>query len=158
MAANVLNVTNAFSVTINGVTYVGKQGAIAGSASDAFAYTIDGAIHLASNPLATATVVTVYDDDDDKPVDFNYLFFWADVDMYIQIIGSGTNVIFKQMAFMPYVMAHPGTVAATKCGMLAAANTTIMTGGTEPTLTDIDSVVLGNYSGSTGNYFFAVID
>ena len=40
----------------------------------------------------------------------------------------------------------------------AAANSTLITGGTEPTMSDIDSIALGNYSGSTANYTLAVID
>lgn len=156
--ANTLSITNNFEVTINGTTYTGKQGAVGSNFDTSYDITVDGAIHISSNPLATATVVTAYDDDDDKPVDFNFIFFWSDVDMYIQLIGSGTNVIFKQRAFFPFTLGHSGTVAGSMGALLAAANTTIMSGGAEPSLTDIDSIVIGNYSGGTGNYFLAVID
>lgn len=134
-----------------GLTHSGKQGAAADAATEAFEVTVGGQIHKVVGSLATASVVTVYDDDNDTPADFDYLFFWADQDCYIQIIGSGSNVIFKIEAKVPYWISGFDTI-------LAAADTTAITGGTEPTLTDIDSVVIGNYSGNTMNYVLAVID
>lgn len=146
-----LEITNNFSLDSQGITKSGKQGAIADSPATPFEITVDGRVFQVTDTLATATVVTVYDDDNDTPADFDYLFFWADQDMYIQIVGSGTNAIFKVKAKTPFVLPGFDTI-------LAAADTTIITGGAEPTLTDIDSVVLGNYSGTTANYHFAVID
>lgn len=162
MAATLKIINNFVLTTQGGVSLTGKQGNAADAITDAFDFattaTITGTAHYVSGQLATATVVTVYDDDDDKPADFNYLYFWADQDMYIQIIGATGNAVFKIAAKCPFVLAHPGTAAALQCGIVAVANTTPITGGTEPTLTDIDSVVLGNYSGTTANYLFAVID
>ncbi len=163
MATVALKIVNSFALTTpSGLTVTGKQGSADDAITDEFdlatTMTITGTAHYVPGQLATATAVTVYDDDDDKPVDFNYLYFWADQDMYIQIIGSTGNAQFKIAAKCPFVLAHPGTVAATQCGIVAVANTTPITGGAEPTLTDIDSIVLGNYSGTTANYIFAVID
>ena len=53
-------------------------------------------------------------------------------------------------AYQPFVL--PGYDS-----MLAAADTSILT-SSEPTLTDIDSVVIGNYSGGDATYLFAVVD
>lgn len=146
-----LNIINNFELDSQGSVKTGKQGEIADAVTDQLPVTVTGTCHHVTGSLATATVVTVYDDDNDVPADFDYLYFWCDVDMYIQIVGSGSNVIFKVEAFQPFVLPGFDTI-------LAAADTTIITGGTEPTLTDIDSVVIGNYSGGTGNYLFAVID
>lgn len=146
-----LKIINNFELTSLGVSKYGKQGAAADGMTDEMEYTVTGTSHIITGSLATATVVTVYDDDDDTPADFDYLYFWADQDLYIQIIGSGTNVIFKIEATLPFVLPGFDTI-------LAAANTTIITGGTEPTMTDIDSIVLGNYSGNSASYLFAVID
>jgi hypothetical protein len=146
-----LSIISNFELDSQGRLKVGKQGAIADAITDAFDITVTGTCHYIEGSLATATVVTVYDDDNDFPADFDYAYFWADVDMYIQIVGSGSNAIFKVEAQVPFWISGFDTI-------LAAADTTIITGGTEPTLTDIDSIVIGNYSGGTGNYLFAVID
>src|SRR3990167_5528841 len=138
-----LSIINNLSLPTQGNTFTGKQGLAANGFSTALTITVTGTVHSVVGSLATATVVTVYDDDNDVPADWDYLYFWADVDMYIQIIGSTTNVIFKVLAKVPFTLTYDS--------MLAAADTTIITGGTEPTLTDIDSVVIGNYSGGTGN-------
>lgn len=146
-----LKIINNFEITTQGVTYTGKQGLAADSADEAFEVTVDGTVHHVTGSLATATVVTVYDDDNDVPIDWEYLFFWADQDCYIQLIGAATNVIFKIEAKEPFVL--PGFDS-----LLAAADTTAITGGSEPSVADIDSIVIGNYSGNTMNYVFAVID
>lgn len=146
-----LKIINNFEISSQGLDFTGKQGASTDDFDDAFEFSVSGTVHQVLGSLATATVVTVYDDDDDVPADWDYLYFWADGDCYIQIIGSGTNVIFKVEATMPFVL--PGFDS-----ILAAADATKITGGSEPTLTDIDSIVIGNYSGSTINFLFAVID
>jgi len=146
-----LSIVNNFELDSQGNTKSGKQGAATAGFNTPLEITVTGTCHHVTGSLATASVATVYDDDDDVPADWDYLYFWADQDCYIQIIGSGTNVVFKVEAYQPFVL--PGFDA-----MLAAANTTAITGGTEPTLTDIDQVVIGNYSGNTMNYVFAVID
>lgn len=101
--------------------------------------------------LATATVITMYDDDNDLPADWDYLFFWADAICYLQLIGSAGNVTHRIAAGQPFVL--PGYDS-----ILPAASTTLITGGSEPTMEDIDSIALGNYTGSTLNYLFIVID
>jgi hypothetical protein len=146
-----LEIISNFSIEVQGLTHSGKQGTSTDAATEPFEVTVGGQIHKVVGSLATATVVTVYDDDSDVPADWDYAYFWADQDCYIQIIGSGSNAIFKVEAKVPFWIPGFDTV-------LAAADTTIITGGTEPTLTDIDSIVVGNYSGNTMNYVFAVID
>ena len=146
-----LSIINNFSLPTQGRTITGKQGASTDASTTAFAYTVSGTVHEVIGSLATASVATVYDDDNDVPADWDYLYFWADYDCYIQIIGPTMNVIFKVEATIPFVL--PGFDSIN-----AAANATEITGGTEPTMSDIDSIVIGNYSGSTMNYHFIVID
>ena len=149
-----LKIINNFVLNAQGLDVIGKQGAIADAITDQYSITdvtITGNCHRVANTLATATVVTVYDDDDDVPADWDYLYLWADQNIYVQIIGPTMHVVFKVLAKVPFVL--PGFDS-----IVAAANATLITGGTEPTMSDIDSVVLGNYSGSTANYVFAVID
>lgn len=146
-----LSIVSNFSLPTQGRTLTGKQGAATDSFDEALDITVDGQVHEVIGSLATATVVTAYDDDDDVPADWDYLYFWADQDCYIQIIGSASNVIFKVEATVPFWLSGFDSV-------LAAANTTAITGGSEPILTDIDSIVIGNYSGSTMNYHLAIID
>lgn len=145
-----LNIINNISMTSQGSTTVVKQGTSTDDATSAFAVTVTGTKHELIGSLATATVVTVFDDDDDVPADWDYMIYWADQDSYIQFIGSATNAIFKVLAKVPFTLTYDS--------VLAAANTTIITGGAEPSVTDIDSIVIGNYSGSTMNFRFCVID
>jgi hypothetical protein len=147
-----LSIINNFSLDSNGRTKEGKQGLAADAIADAYtALAVTGTTHYVEGVLATAAVATVYDDDDDLPADWDYRYFWADQICYIQIIGPTMNVIFKVAPYVPFVL--PGYDS-----ILAAANATPITGGAEPTLSDIDSVVIGNYSGNSMNYLFAVID
>ena len=146
-----LSITNNFSLPTSGNTLTGKQGLAASAFATAYDITVNGQVHNVVGSLATATVVTVYDDDDDFPIDWDYCYIWADQALYVQIFGVSLNATFKMAAYQPFVI--PGFDS-----ILAAANTTIMTGGVEPTMTDIDSIALGNYSGTTANYLFCVID
>lgn len=145
-----LEVVNNFLLTSQGLVKSGKQGLAAGAFTDAFTISVQGQCHNVTGSLATASVWTVYDDDNDTPIDFVYLFYWSDQDSYIQIIGSASNAIFKVAAYEPFVISGYDVV-------LAAANVTPITGGAEPSVTDIDSIVIGNYSGSTMNFVFAVV-
>jgi len=146
-----LSILSNFSLPSQGLTVQGKQGAAADALTDELDITVSGTYHLVLGTLATATVRTVFDDDDDVPADWDYLYLWADQDCYIQLVGATGNAVFKVEATVPFWL--PGFDA-----VLAVANTTIITGGSEPSLEDIDSVVIGNYSGTTLNFFFAVID
>lgn len=146
-----LSILNNFTITAQGREITGKQGASTSDFTEAFDITVGGQVHYVVGSLATATVVTVYDDDDDKPADWDYLYFWSDQICYLQLIGATGNATFKIAATQPFVL--PGYDS-----ILVAANTTLITGGSEPSMEDIDSVAIGNYSGSTLNYVFAVID
>ena len=91
-----LKIINNFEITIRGVTTSCRQGTdSAASDNDAFEVTVTGNAHSMAGTLATATALKVWDDDTHKPSDFTYLFFKADVDMYIQIVGTATNATFK---------------------------------------------------------------
>lgn len=145
-----LSIVNNFSLPTQGNTYTGQQGPITALPSAPLAITVNGTIYEAVNTLATAAIVTIFDSDD-VPATWQYLFYWADQITYIQIIGSGSNAIFKVAAMQPFVLPGYNKV-------LAAANTTPIAGGSEPAVTTVASVVLGNYSGTAANYLFAVIN
>ena len=146
-----LNILNSFSLVTQGRTVTGKQGDADDGVDDPMALTVTGTVHEVIGSLATAAVATVFDDDDDVPADWDYLYFWADADCYIQIIGPAMNVVFKVEATVPFVL--PGFDS-----IRAAADATAITGAAEPTMSDIDSVLIGNYSGGAMNYHFALID
>lgn len=146
-----LSIISNFSLPLQGITVTGKQGNTTDAATVAWTETVTGAIKDMIGTLATATVATVYNSSNDLPATFGYLFYWADQDSYIQIIGSGTNAIFKVAAKTPFWLPGNGTI-------LAAANTTPIAGNSQPVLTNVASVVIGNYSGQTLNYRFAVIN
>jgi hypothetical protein len=146
-----LSILNNFTLDSNGRIKSGKQGLAANLATDVYAVTVNGTCHFVEGTLNTATVVTVYNTADDVPTTWVYLYFWADQKMYIQLIGTGSNSIRAVAAYEPFVQPGFNTI-------LAAANTTGITGGAEPALTNIGSVILGNYSGNVANYFFGVMN
>lgn len=146
-----LSIVNSFSLNSFGLVEEGKQGLAASGIADEYDITVTGTVHRLKGQLATATVVTLYDDDNDVPVDWDYGFIWTTGTAYVQVVGSATNFTIKIAAYQPFVI--PGFDS-----ILAAADTTIITGGSEPSVTDIDSVVLGNYSGSTIDFLAAFID
>lgn len=134
-------------------TYSAKQGALTSGFTDRYklsdVLTLNNAVFQRRGQLATATVITIFDDDSDYPQDFQYLHFWCSVKMYLQIITT-SNVVIPILAYTPFVL--PGFDA-----LQIAANTTLITGGTEPTPVDIDSIALGNYSGGTGDYCLTLV-
>ena len=150
-----LNVLCNFSVTIRGVTFTGKQGAGTDNILSPFVVSVDGDGHVVPFTMLNGATLTIWDDDDDKPADFDFLFVVADQNFFIQVIASATNFIVPQLAKVPFILAPKTDAATAKC--LAAANTTIMS-GTAPSVTEIDSVVIQNNSGSTMYGTFAVFD
>ena len=146
-----ISIVNSFSLNSFGVTDEGKQGLTTSGISDEYDITVTGTIHRMKGQLATATVVTLFDDDASVITDFDYAFIWTTGIAYIQVIGSATNFIVKIAAYQPFVL--PGFDS-----ILAAANTTIISGSSEPSVTDCDSVLLGNYSGATIDFLAAFID
>lgn len=146
----VLSITDYFSLPVQGRTLTGKHGEAADETDEPFEITVSGLVHEVYGSLGTGAAVTVFDDDNDVPADFDYAWFWSDVDMYIQLIGATFHAILKVEAFVPFKLSGFD-------GLFTAANTTALSGA-EPTLEDIDSIVIQNNSGGTGNYHFIVID
>lgn len=145
-----LKILNSFEMAAQGRTFTGKQGPAIGAVDDTFDVTMTGLVHERIGTLATAAIATPYDSSNDLPATFSYLYLWADQDIYIQIIGSASHAIFKVDATNPFIMPGFGSV-------LGAANTTAIAGGSEPTVTAVGKIVLGNYSGNTANYHLGII-
>lgn len=147
-----LSIINNFTGTLQGgATLVGKQGLAANGMADTYSPTITGLGKQFQSQLATATVVTVYDNSVDSLAAFIYLHYWADQATYIQLITAATNVKIKLGAYIPFSFGG-------YCTMLAAASTSAITGGSEPATVAIAKVVLGNYSGTTANLVFTIFD
>lgn len=146
-----LNITNFFSLVSDGLEITGKQGTTTDDPKTPFSITVTGTTHRVTGSLATASIRSLWDEDTSFPATFDYLFYWADQITYLQLIAQGTNVIHRIAAKQPFILPGYSTI-------LAAANTTPIVGITEPTLSQLDSVIAGNYSGSTANIIFGVID
>lgn len=149
--AETLKLIANMEISVDGEPVTVKQGAASDNAKTAFEISVTGNIHHTHGSLSTASVRTLFDDDNDDPADFDYAIFWSDQDCYIQFIGASTNFAVKVEAKVPFII--PGFDS-----LYTAANTTAITGGTEPTMEDIDSIVLGNYSGETLRYKLLIID
>lgn len=145
-----LNIKSSFSIEVNGQTISGQHGTVGESVDDPFAITVDGKVHPPSGQLANNTVRTIWDEDNDFPADFDFMFLWADQDLDLQIIGSAGHVVIKVKAKVPFVLSYDD--------ILPVANTTVITGGAAPSYEEIDSIVIGNRSGSTANYTFFLVD
>lgn len=146
-----LNVKSSFSLSVNGKVVEGWHGTSAtNDADDVMAVTVDGVVNYQPATLATATARTVWDDDDDAPADWDFFFLNSDQDLDLQIIGATLNVHLHVKAGIPVVMGYDD--------ILAAINTTPITGGATPAYEEIDSLRINNRSGTTANYVFFVVD
>lgn len=148
-----LNVWSYFSLVSQGSERTGKQGTSTDDPKSPFAVTVTGTGLFLTGVLTTATPRTIYDDSVEFPVSFDYTHYWCDANSYIQLIFGSTNIILPVLAKVPFCLAP---LAANLCG-LAAANATPMT-GTEPTLLDLDKVVVSQWSGADANFTFAMTD
>lgn len=149
-----LNIVNYAILDEGGVQTVAKQGAFADSELTAF--TVTGATITGNRiprrfTLATAAVAKIFDSAFDTPSTFDYAHFVSDVDMYLQIINSANNVIFKVMAKVPFVIPGYGS-------LVAAAATTAIAGNSEPTVAAVAKIYAGNYSGGPGIGVLTIID
>ncbi len=144
-----LSIINNFELDSQGSIETGKQGPAAAGFDEAYDIEVDGYRHSVVGVLADDAVVTVYDDDDDVPADWDYMHVKADGTLTIQMIGPTMNAKFKIIANVPFTMAYNG--------LNAEANATPITGAAEPTLSDIDSIILGNYSGAPVNFSFKLM-
>jgi hypothetical protein len=147
-----LKIINNATLTSDGLTLIGKQGATTDAITDSFSITtvtISGTAHSRFGSIATATYNTIYNAANDFPATGDYLFFWADQDVYLQFIGSASNFIVKVLATVPFVL--PGFNKH-----LAAVSTTVFSA--EPTLEALAKVVVGNVSGTTANYFLMIVN
>ena len=156
MAVDLSLIAN-FSLTVGGTTIQGMQGIREGDETPTtpFIVSVDGDAETMQHTLTTDTAVTVWDDDDDKPVDFDVAFFVADVNMFIQVIASATSFTVPVLAGVPFILA-PKTDALT-AKVLGAGTTTPMS-GSAPSVTEVDSIVVQNNSGGTGHFWFFAID
>ena len=142
-----LDVLCNFEMTIRGVTFTGKQGTATDGISDPFVISVDGKAHAMPFELAVDTNLTIWDDDDDQPNDFDFFFFWADQNCFIQVIASATNIIVPVLAKVPFIMAPKIDAASSAAKCLGAANTTAMSG--TPSTTEIDSIIVRHAIAST---------
>lgn len=145
-----LNIINNFSIEVNGVEFSGKQGPAADDFNEEYGKTVDGYVQPQIGNLATGAVRTLWDEDDDNPTGFDFLYFWADQDCYLQLIGQTSNTQILVKAKEPFTLSSDQ--------IICAANTTVMSAGVTPSVEAIDSVVVSNVSGSAANYTFYVID
>ena len=145
-----LNVWTYLSHSLVGGETTAKQGTSTDAPQTPFAITAAGHQYDLKGTLATATVKTLWDEDSNFPATFLYAHFWADQICYLQLVAQSTNVVHRVAAKQPFVLPGYSTI-------LPAANTTLITGGTEPTLSQIDSIAIGNYTGTTLNFHLLLV-
>ena len=136
-----------------GVPFRGKQGAAANAAADwLLTANLDGEIHQRIGSVGDAAAETLYDAANDLPATWDILFFWCDKSgPHLQLIdnnSTGTHVVFPMLLNFPFILGNGK--------MLAVADEQKITND-QTAVQDITQVVLGNSSGATVNYVFAVI-
>lgn len=146
-----LRVLNNWQLNVGGLVRGGAQGGSSQPFFDPASVTVAGTIHGTRVVVPTATVLALWDDDDDSPTNFDYFWVKADVAAYLQLVGATSSVVIPLVADTPFVLSGGDQI-------LGAGSTTDITGGTEPTLEDIDHINLGNYSGGDATVEYAVID
>lgn len=151
-----LTIINNATLSSQGNSIIGKQGESTDTISTGYVLTgILGQNHQRTGLLATATVALLYNAATDLPATGKYLHFWADQDCYIQLIGTTGNVVHPVTALVPFVLSGGGDETL---AILAAANTTAISGAAEPTLETLAKVYVGNYSGLSMNYTFLLVN
>jgi hypothetical protein len=143
-----LEIINNYSVETFGRTYRGHQGDADQDFDEAVEVTITGHVHEAIGLLGTGAGRTLWDDDDDNPTGFEYLYFTADQTVYVQLIGATTHAIVEVEADVPFTMR--------KDTILGAANTTALAAA--PSMEEIDSVRIWNQSGNDCNYHLSILN
>jgi hypothetical protein len=142
-------VNNLTAVGVGGTVLLAKQGGVAAEFDEGYAVTVTGYPLSIEAAIPTATVVKVYDDDTHTPANPLYWHFWATANLYVQFVGATSQFTVPLHAYVPLVL-YGNTI-------LAAANTTDLTGGAEPTLEDVDHVNLANYSGGSADYKVVIV-
>ena len=139
-----LKIVNNLEFETDGETITGKAGPSSvediSEPYEVTELTMNGKCHKVVTSLATGAGVTIWDEDDDSPSDWQYLHVRTDENMYIQLIGQTSQVSANIYANIPFNF--------TGDQILAAANTTPLAAA--PSLEDIDSVRIWNESGNTG--------
>lgn len=145
-----LNVINNLSIVTQGSEVTGKQGAITDDPKTPYSIALNGFVEKNVGQIATATATKIWASANDNPSTIAYFHFWADQDCYLQLIATATNVVIPILANTPFCLS--------KSSILAAANTTPITGGATPTATAIESIYVGNYSGTTLNFAWVIVN
>jgi hypothetical protein len=150
-----LNIIDRFSIEVNGTTFAANHGESDTLASEFYAFsespTVTGLIYTYIGQIPTATVRTAWDEDSNFPTDFDYLWFWADQTVYLQLIGQTGSETVKVRKYAPFKLSGYGSIRP-------VASTALITGSSEPSMEEIDSIAIGNYSGSTANVKLFLFD
>ena len=144
-----IDIWNYFSLDAQGETVTGKHGTITDLRETPTTLTVTPTVYRKIGTLANDSAATLWDEDAGDFNTFEFLHFWADQRCYLQLVSEATNVVLKLLAKAPFTLSTEY--------LLAAEDTTII-GGSEPSATAMDSIVLGNYSGVTINYKLALVD
>lgn len=139
-----LNIQNRFEVLAQGGLVTGREAPSALGNPPNYGLSVTGLADKQVGSLATAAVVTLWSASVGRPSSWTYFHVVADQNVDLQLVGTGSNVILALLANVPFTLGVQS--------LLAAASTTAITGGAQPSLTTIQSINLGNYSGSTANY------
>lgn len=146
-----IDIVDNFEMANLGFDLTGQQGVPGGglAQTDPFVYSVNGQGQTTPYSLATATALKIWDSAINVPASFQFLFFVADQNTYLQFITAAVNFTVLAIAGIPFKLSS--------MNILAAANTTPMA-GSAPAVAAIAKIYIQQNSGSTSNGQFTVIN
>jgi hypothetical protein len=144
-----LKITNAISLTSQGVLTEGKQGTAANPATTPYELTVTGTVHKRIGTAADEAETLIYDSTVDFPATWDYLFFWCDQSVQLNLVTSATGFTVEVTQYQPFVLSSQKILGQADATNLAAQATT----------TVIDEITMGNYDAdATCNYVLILVD
>lgn len=153
MAVN-LSVWSYWSAFIDGVKHSGKHGASDEPYTVPAEFSVDGNVHPFGGTLNDATLRALWDNDDDFPTAFKFLFFWHDGDKedntnaWLQFVGASLNYSIRIRPFVPFILGYDDMVIANNTTDLAA----------DPTGETPDHINVWNANGDSIRYGGVIVD
>lgn len=151
-----LKTTCTISMSSQGITVDGKHGAASDASTTAVEMTVTGTVHERIGTVGDSAGAVMFASSgasgDDLPSAFDYLFFWSDQNVHIQLM----DVANSNWAEIGVTAKHPFIMS--DGDILVHDSDTSAISDASATLNAIDKIVVGNSSGATANYHLILVD
>jgi len=132
-----------------GINISGKQGMASNPATTPLSITVSGTVHSMIGTASDEAETILWATATDPPATWDYLFFWADQAVQLQMVATASAATFEVAQYAPFVLSNYKMLGIATNTQLAAQATT----------TAIESILMGNYDAdATCNYRLVLID